>query len=125
MERFWKIAPWLTRLILLPPTFVFALIASRYLTHPVQTGATIGLAFNSPLAITTTTSCTTTSSAEGRDTIGAGPGARIKTCVFDPFKNKVRRHKQKDLRTGFTTSFSAQSLPFSFVFAAPPKLLKD
>ena len=54
MARFWKLAPWLTRLVLLPPALIFALIASRYIAHPVQTGATIGLAFNSALAITIT-----------------------------------------------------------------------
>jgi hypothetical protein len=54
MNRFWRIAPWLTRLMLVPPTLIFALIASRYFFDPVHTGATIGLAFNSPLAITIT-----------------------------------------------------------------------
>ena len=54
MAGFWKLAPWLTRLVLLPPALIFALIASRYIAHPVQTGATIGLAFNSALAITIT-----------------------------------------------------------------------
>jgi hypothetical protein len=40
--------------MLVPPTLIFALIASRYLFDPVHTGATIGLGFNSPLAITIT-----------------------------------------------------------------------
>lgn len=52
MGRFWRFAPWLTRLILVPPTVIFALIASRYIAHPVETGATIGLAFNSALEVT-------------------------------------------------------------------------
>jgi len=52
MEKLWKIAPWLTRIMLTPPTIIFTLIASRYLFHPVQTGAEIGLAFNAPLAVT-------------------------------------------------------------------------
>lgn len=52
MNRFWRIAPWLTRFMLVPPTAIFTLIASRYLFSPVQTGAGIGLAFNAPVAIT-------------------------------------------------------------------------
>jgi hypothetical protein len=52
MNRFWRIAPWLTRFMLIPPTVIFALIASRYLFSPVQTGAGIGLAFHAPVAIT-------------------------------------------------------------------------
>ena len=39
MKRFWKIAPWLTRIILLPPTAIFALIAIRYISHPVSSAA--------------------------------------------------------------------------------------
>ena len=35
MDKFWKASPWLTRLILFPPTVVFTLIAARYLAHPV------------------------------------------------------------------------------------------
>jgi hypothetical protein len=54
MEKLWRIAPWVTRLILLPPTLIFALIASRYIAHPVQTGASIGLSFDSALAVTIT-----------------------------------------------------------------------
>jgi hypothetical protein len=54
MERFWRFAPWLTRLLLVPPTFIFAMIASRYLFDPVHTGTAIGLAFEKPVAITIT-----------------------------------------------------------------------
>jgi hypothetical protein len=52
MERFSKIVPWLTRLILVPPTFIFTMIASKYITHPVQMAATAGISFNAPLGIT-------------------------------------------------------------------------
>ena len=52
MEKLWRVAPWLTRMMLMPPTIIFALIATRYLFHPAQTGAEIGLAFNAPLAVT-------------------------------------------------------------------------
>jgi hypothetical protein len=54
MTRFWKFAPWLTRLMLLAPTVIFALIASRYLFDPIHAGTAIGLAFNTPMAITVT-----------------------------------------------------------------------
>ena len=52
MKTFWKFAPWLSRLILVPPTIIFALIASRYITHPTQTAATVGISLNTALAVT-------------------------------------------------------------------------
>jgi hypothetical protein len=39
MNKFWKVAPWLSRLVLLPPTVIFAFIAARYIAHPVASGA--------------------------------------------------------------------------------------
>jgi hypothetical protein len=54
MTKFWRFAPWLTRLMLLAPTVIFALIASRYLFDPIHAGAAVGLAFNTPMAITVT-----------------------------------------------------------------------
>jgi hypothetical protein len=54
MTRFWKFAPWLTRLMLVAPTVIFAMIASRYLFDPVRSGTAIGLAFNTPVALTVT-----------------------------------------------------------------------
>jgi hypothetical protein len=54
MNKFWRFAPWFTRIILLPPTFIFAMIASRYLVDPVHAGAAVGLAFTTPLALTIT-----------------------------------------------------------------------
>jgi hypothetical protein len=54
MIRFWKFAPWLTRLMLVAATVIFAMIASRYLFDPVGTGTAIGLAFNTPVALTVT-----------------------------------------------------------------------
>ena len=54
MERFSRLAPWLTRLILLMPMLVFALIASRYIAYPVQTAATVGISLDSALAVTIT-----------------------------------------------------------------------
>ena len=52
MKTFWKFAPWLSRLILVPPTIIFALIASRYIMHPAQTAATVGISLNTALAVT-------------------------------------------------------------------------
>jgi hypothetical protein len=52
MKRLWRLAPWFTRLILLPPTLIFALIASRYLFNPVQAAAAVGISFVSPLGLT-------------------------------------------------------------------------
>ena len=52
MGKFWQLAPWLTRLILLVPATIFALIASRYFLDPARAGAAIGLSFASPLAVT-------------------------------------------------------------------------
>jgi hypothetical protein len=49
MTKFWKLAPWLTRLMLLAPTIIFTLIASRYLFNPIHAGAADGLAFNIPM----------------------------------------------------------------------------
>ncbi len=47
-----KAGPWLTRLILLPPTFVFTMIAFKYISHPAEMAATVGIALTTPLAAT-------------------------------------------------------------------------
>ena len=52
MERFWKYAPWFTRLMLVPPTIIFALVASRHIFRPVASAAEVGIAFSSPLGVT-------------------------------------------------------------------------
>jgi hypothetical protein len=52
MEKFWKSSPWLTRLVLLPPTVIFTLIASRYITHPVASAAAQGIALTPGLGVT-------------------------------------------------------------------------
>src|SRR6267378_7363851 len=52
MNRFWKISPWLIRLMLTPPTFIFAMIASRYLLNPVQAATAVGISFVTPLGMT-------------------------------------------------------------------------
>jgi hypothetical protein len=52
MKKFWTFAPWLTRLILLPPTIIFALIAARYLMHPVASAAAQGIVLPPGLGVT-------------------------------------------------------------------------
>jgi len=52
MKRFWTVAPWLTRIILIAPTLIFALIAFKYIAHPVQTATEVGISINKPLAVT-------------------------------------------------------------------------
>jgi hypothetical protein len=52
MEKFWRISPWLVRLILTPPTLIFALIASRYLFNPVQAATYVGISFVAPFGLT-------------------------------------------------------------------------
>ena len=43
MGKLQKAAPWLTRTILLVPTVIFALIAVRYIAHPVASAAAQGI----------------------------------------------------------------------------------
>lgn len=52
MKVFWKIAPWLSRLVLLPPTIIFTLIALKYITKPAQAAAQVGISLKTPLAAT-------------------------------------------------------------------------
>ena len=48
MTKFWKFTPWLTRLMLLAPTIIFALIASRYLFDPIQQGQQLACPLTDP-----------------------------------------------------------------------------
>jgi hypothetical protein len=52
MEKFWKSSPWLTRLILLPPTIIFTLIGARYIAHPVASAAAQGIVLPAALGVT-------------------------------------------------------------------------
>lgn len=52
MERFQKVAPWLTRLILLLPMAIFTLIAARYLVNPVRSAAAQGIVLPPGLGVT-------------------------------------------------------------------------
>src|SRR5215470_5689538 len=52
MNRFQKVAPWLTRLILLPPTAILALIAARYLANPIGSAAAQGIVLPPGLGVT-------------------------------------------------------------------------
>src|SRR5882724_856596 len=52
MEKFWKLSPWLVRLILAPPVLIFGMIASRFLRDPVHEATAVGISFVSPLGLT-------------------------------------------------------------------------
>ena len=51
-KRIWLFAPWLSRLIMLPPVLIFTLISSRFFTNPGH--ATPGMTLNTPEALTDT-----------------------------------------------------------------------
>jgi len=51
-RRHWFFAPWLSRLVMLPPVLVFTLISVRFLTNPGH--ATPGVTLNTPEAFTDT-----------------------------------------------------------------------
>ena len=52
MKTFYRLAPWLTRLALLPPTIIFTLIATRYLAHPVASAAAQGIVLPPGMGVT-------------------------------------------------------------------------
>lgn len=52
MNKFSKFAPWISRLVLLPPTVIFALIAARYIAHPVASAAAQGIVLPPGLGVT-------------------------------------------------------------------------
>ena len=52
MERFWKSASWVSRLVLAPPILIFALIASRYIAHPVEAAAAVGISLQTGMGTT-------------------------------------------------------------------------
>lgn len=52
MNKFWKAASWISRLVLLPPTVIFALIAARYIAHPVASAAAQGIVLPPGLGVT-------------------------------------------------------------------------
>ena len=51
-SRLWLFTPWLSRLIMLPPVFVFTLISIRFLTNPGH--STPGVILSTPEAFTDT-----------------------------------------------------------------------
>jgi hypothetical protein len=52
MATFWKAAPWISRVILVPFIAIFTMIAVRHLAHPAAMAAQQGLAFVSPVGPT-------------------------------------------------------------------------
>jgi len=51
-EKIWRVAPWLSRIVMLRPGMVFPLISVRFLTNPGH--ATPGVSLNTPEALTDT-----------------------------------------------------------------------
>jgi hypothetical protein len=49
---FWRLAPWLSRLVMLPPAFILSVITLRYFTNPAH--AINGTTLNTPEAFTDT-----------------------------------------------------------------------
>jgi len=52
MTGFWRLAPWLSRLVMFPPVIVFTAISLRYFTNPEH--AIAGTTLNTPEAFTDT-----------------------------------------------------------------------
>jgi len=52
MNTFSRLSGSITRLLLLPPTFIFAMIAVRTLMNPAQAAAAVGISLDRPLAYT-------------------------------------------------------------------------
>lgn len=53
MNKLWKLVPWITRLVLVPPTVVLSTIGACYLIHPVYSAALQGTTFCINLGLTT------------------------------------------------------------------------
>jgi hypothetical protein len=48
--KFWTVAPWLSRLVMMPPVLIFTLISTRFLANPGH--SVPGVTLNSPEAFT-------------------------------------------------------------------------
>ncbi len=53
MRTFWRVAPWLNRLLLLLPTAIFVMIGTRYMLNPIGEAASRQITLPSPDAIST------------------------------------------------------------------------
>lgn len=52
MKALWKVAPWLSRMLLLPPAALFGFLGIRYFGDPAGTTAADSISLGSPAAIT-------------------------------------------------------------------------
>jgi hypothetical protein len=52
MDKFWKVATWVSRFLLIPPTVIFALIATRYIANPIASAAAQGIVLPPGLGVT-------------------------------------------------------------------------
>lgn len=48
------IAPWLSRIVMIPPTIIMTLIAFRYIRNPIHAASPTGVALTTPEALTDT-----------------------------------------------------------------------
>lgn len=53
MNKFWKLVPWMTRVVLVAPTVVLSITGARYLIHPVYPDALLAMTFCINLGLTT------------------------------------------------------------------------
>jgi hypothetical protein len=52
VNTFWKFSPWMSKVILLPPTVILTMVGVRNLVHPEEQAAERGIAFTNPLGAT-------------------------------------------------------------------------
>ena len=81
MSTFARISPWLTRLVLLSATLLFAMIGRKYVFDPVAAVRNAGIVLNTPMALTTM-----------RASFGAFPlacAASILACLFSARRNRI------------------------------------
>jgi hypothetical protein len=52
VNTFWKFSPWISKVILLPPTAILTMVGVRNLAHPEVQAAERGIAFTNPLGAT-------------------------------------------------------------------------
>lgn len=52
MNTFWKFSPWMSKVILLPPSAILTMVGVRNLAHPQAQAAERGIAFTNPLGTT-------------------------------------------------------------------------
>jgi hypothetical protein len=49
VDTFWKFSPWISKVILLPPSAILTMVGVRNVAHPEEQAAERGIAFTNPL----------------------------------------------------------------------------